>query len=117
MNLHHIGINVRNLEESKQFYQTYFGFREELYLEMKDETILFLVKDTLRLELIHDSVIGESRSLKAHFAMEVEDLGEWIDFLKKQKIMPIEGPIDIDNRWKVVFFLGPDGELIELVET
>ena len=117
MNLHHIGINVRSLEDSKLFYQTYFGFREELYLEWGGEAILFLVKDTLRLELIHDSVMEEEHSLKAHFALEVENLGEWIDFLNEQEIMPTEGPFDIDNGWRVVFFSGPDGEVIELVET
>ncbi|MBN8194039.1 VOC family protein [Bacillus sp. NTK074B] len=42
MKLHHIGINVKNLQTSKEFYQTYFGYEEELKFRWGSENILFL---------------------------------------------------------------------------
>ncbi|WP_411388023.1 VOC family protein [Rossellomorea vietnamensis] len=30
--------------------------------------------------------------------------------------MPVEGPLLLENGWKVAFFFGPDGEIIELIE-
>ena len=116
MNTHHIGINVKELENSKIFYQTHFDFREEFYLEMESETILFLSADTIRLELIHDSVTRDNHSAKVHFAWGIKSIGEKMEELKHQGLLPIEGPIQLPNGWQVVFYSGPDGEMIELVE-
>jgi lactoylglutathione lyase len=114
MKLHHIGINVKNLEESKRFYQTHFGFSEEFTTVVGNEHILFLLRNEEWLELICDSDAAPSHS-HVHFAWEVDDLIEEIDRLSHHGLEPEEGPIKLDNGWKAVFYTGPDGELIELI--
>ena len=116
MKLHHIGINVKSLEKSKAFYSSNFGFREEIYLEWGGERIAFLQGDTIRLEIIQNGVPEASVSSKVHFAWEVENLGEKIQELTRQGIRPVEGPYLILDQWKVIFYSGPDGEVIELIE-
>ncbi|BCB06024.1 VOC family protein [Bacillus sp. KH172YL63] len=117
MKLHHIGMNVKSLEQSKAFYQTYFGFEEEMYLEWGCESILFLKKEDFRLELIEEA--GEERGTGrtfVHIALSVENLEYELEVLKSKGLLPVEGPLLLENGWKVAFFFGPEGEIIELVE-
>jgi catechol 2,3-dioxygenase-like lactoylglutathione lyase family enzyme len=114
MKPHHIGINVKNLEGSKRFYQTHFGFSEEFTTVVGNEHILFLSRNEEWLELIYDPDAAPSHS-HVHFAWEVEELNEEIDRLSRHGLEPEEGPIHLDNGWKAVFYKGPDRELIELI--
>jgi lactoylglutathione lyase len=117
MRLQHIGMNVKSLVLSKEFYQFYFGFEEETYFEWGSEKILFMKKNDCRLELIEEP--GEDNGPKRtflHLALEVIDLETEIGLLEENGLVPVEGPVLLENGWKVVFFFGPDGEIIELVE-
>lgn len=114
MKLHHIGINVRNMEKSKAFYQTHFGFEEKFAAVLGKEHILFLSRNEEWLELIFDPNTAHLHS-HVHFAWEVEDLEGEIKRLSLQGLEPVEGPIQLDNGWKAVFFEGSDGEIIELI--
>lgn len=115
MKLHHIGINVKNLQTSKEFYQTYFGYEEELKFRWGSENILFLRMGDCRLELIEDPR-AESKCTFLHIALEVSDLEREVELLKEKGLLPVEGPLLLENNWKVAFFFGPDGEIVELVE-
>ncbi|MFI8577010.1 VOC family protein [Rossellomorea aquimaris] len=117
MRLHHIGMNVKSLVRSKEFYQSYFGYEEETYFEWGSEKILFMEKNSCRLELIEEPEedIGSKRTF-LHLAMEVIDLETEIGLLMEKGLVPVEGPVILENGWKVVFYFGPDGEIIELVE-
>ncbi|XXM72749.1 VOC family protein [Lysinibacillus sphaericus] len=114
MKLHHIGINVNSLERSKRFYQTHFDFKEEFTAVIGSEEIVFLKRDEERLELIQD---GYSASLQSrvHFAWQTSDLDEEIKRLSRKGLEPVEGPVQLDNGWRAVFYNGPDEELIELI--
>lgn len=117
MRLHHIGMNVESLVRSKEFYQSYFGFEEETYFEWGSEKILFVKKNDCRLELIEEP--GEDNGSKRtflHIALAVIDLETEVGQLKEKGLVPVEGPVVLENGWKVVFYFGPDGEIIELVE-
>jgi lactoylglutathione lyase len=115
MGMHHIGINVSSLEDSKEFYQNHFGFEEEFSTAMGSEHILFLTQGENRLELIHETGTEPSPSPHVHFAWEVRDIEAEIKRLSHQGLKPTEGPIQLPNGWKAVFYRGPDGELIELI--
>ncbi|MFC7786595.1 MULTISPECIES: VOC family protein [unclassified Rossellomorea] len=117
MRIHHMGMNVKSLGRSKEFYQSYFGFEEETYFEWGCEKILFMKKNDCRLELIEE--LGEDNGSKRtflHLALAVIDLETEIALLRESGLVPVEGPVVLENGWKVVFFFGPDGEIIELVE-
>jgi lactoylglutathione lyase len=117
MRLHHIGMNVQSLERSKEFYQTHFGFKEEMYFNWGSENILFLKKGDNRLELIEEPEEDDrSKRTFLHIALEVVELEKELGLLKEKGLMPVEGPLDLENGWKVAFFFGPDGEIIEIVE-
>jgi lactoylglutathione lyase len=115
MRQHHIGINVRSLEDSKEFYQCHFGFEEEFSTALGSEHILFLTQGENRLELVHDTGTDPSRSPNVHFAWEVRDIATEIKRLSHQGLKPAEGPILLPNSWKAVFYRGLDGEVIELI--
>ncbi|WP_179884850.1 VOC family protein [Bacillus sp. AFS015802] len=117
MKVHHIGMKVKSLAVSKEFYQTYFGFQEEMKVTWDSEDILFLKKGNCRLELIEET--GEKDGLGRtflHLAFEVTSLEEEIGFLEEKGLLPVEGPVVLENGWNVAFFFGPDGEMIEMVE-
>ncbi|MCA1065555.1 VOC family protein [Rossellomorea sp. AcN35-11] len=116
MKLHHIGIHVRSLEKSVAFYVSHFGFHEEIYFEWDGEKIAFLQSGHIRLELIQNDVQEHGLTSGSHFALEVENLEEKKQELTEQGILSLEGPYLIRDRWKVIFYPGPDGEVIELVE-
>ncbi|CAN7156083.1 VOC family protein [Rossellomorea sp. LjRoot5] len=117
MRLHHIGMNVLSLERSKEFYQTHFGFEEEMIFEWGSESILFLKKGDCRFELIEESGNGEgSPCAFLHIALEAMDLEKEVGFVKEKGLMPVEGPLLLENGWKVAFLFGPDGEIIEMIE-
>jgi lactoylglutathione lyase len=114
MKLHHIGINVSSMERAKRFYQTYFGFKEEFTTIIGSEEIVFLQKDGDWLELIHDGHREPFRS-RVHFAWETGNLEAEIKRLSGMGLKPAEGPVQLDNGWRAVFYNGPDEELIELI--
>ncbi|MCA1055017.1 VOC family protein [Rossellomorea aquimaris] len=114
MNHHHIGINVRSLEESKEFYKRVFGFKEGFSTVIGVEKILFLQKDGEWLELIEDLDPAPSPS-RIHFALEVDDLEGEMERISGEGVQPVEGPIHLPNGWKAVFYEGPDREVIELI--
>lgn len=116
MRLHHIGMNVKSLERSKEFYQSHFGFKEEMVLKWGSENIMFLKKGDCRLELIEESGEGGSTCAFLHIALEADDLEKEVESVKKKGLVPVEGPLLLENGWNVAFFFGPDGEIIELIE-
>ncbi|MFS0750107.1 VOC family protein [Oceanobacillus sp. 1P07AA] len=115
MQFHHMAIEVTDLDRSKKFYQLMFDLDVEQYLIFGDEQIVFLKRKEWRLELIQSSS-PPSHSPYVHFCFQINNLDETIINLKSNKIEPIEGPYEISNGWKSIFFHGPDQEIIELLQ-
>ncbi|MGF2618334.1 VOC family protein [Rossellomorea vietnamensis] len=114
MKWHHAGIEVERLERSTAFYEKIFGFKEESCLKMGEEKIVFLTCGPIVIELIEnrEQTTGSSN---LHFAWEVGDLAYWMSRLENWGLKPEEGPYRLDSGWDVIFYKGPDGEVIELV--
>ncbi len=75
------------------------------------ESIIFLVKNDFRLELIW-SGLPEGSPRGVHICYEVDRLGEII----MSRGAPIEGPYVLENGWETVFYEGPDHEVIEFLQ-
>jgi len=113
----HIAINVSDLEASKKFYETHFGF--ETYFEHgtpKGFDISYLKLGDTVLEMVGR---GEEAS-GFHFCLEVDDFELAVQELCDagvevfQKPHPTPARLPREEGWMRVVFKGPDGEQIEL---
>lgn len=110
MRLHHIGLEVTNLEESIKFYTDLLGLELESRHSFLGEDIAFLASSHFRLELVCHSKSTNS----AHLCFETSNLQQVIHTLGSNQIA--EGPYKLDNGWETVFYEGPDHELIEFIQ-
>ncbi|GHI00455.1 VOC family protein [Neobacillus kokaensis] len=111
MRFHHYGIEVSSIEDSILFYKKSLGFVEESRMFFEDEQIVFLRLGDFRLELIAGK--GDSEK-NHHFCFEVNEFPEVMTNFRGFRI--IEGPFKLQNGWQIVFFEGPDREIIELLK-
>ncbi|GIN87039.1 hypothetical protein J6TS2_34250 [Heyndrickxia sporothermodurans] len=82
--------------------------------QFMNEEIVFLEGNGITIELIKAN--PENNVYAAHFAFKVNDLKKTIDDLKNKGFYPSEGPFIVENKWKTVFYEGPDGEEFELIQ-
>jgi lactoylglutathione lyase len=115
MKWHHAGIQVQNLDESIQFYETVFGFQVEQYLMLPGEKIVFLKKGDIRIELIESEEFLVSFS-SIHISWQVEDIEYWMGTLRDKGLHPAEGPYKLKNGWVTIFYKGLNNEVIELLQ-
>ncbi|KEO84461.1 VOC family protein [Tumebacillus flagellatus] len=106
MHLHHLGLEVRNLERAVAFYRSLYGFVEESRWNLMGEQIVFLQKGAFRLELYEGADPTAS-----HLCFSVENLDPYLTSLPL-----LEGPTHLENGWRNAFFQGPDGEVLELLQ-
>ncbi|MBO0994439.1 VOC family protein [Bacillus sp. SD088] len=115
MRWHHAGIDVRNLDDSISFYERMFNFKIEQYLTLSGEKIAFLQNEDVRIELIK-SADSPLPCHSIHIAWRVEDIESWVKKLKGKGLSSSDGPYKLKNGWVTVFYEGPDGEIIELIQ-
>lgn len=114
MNIHHYGIQVSNMEKSIKFYQSFLHLHVESTIHFMDEEIVFLTGKDIRIELIKGNGI-KSRFL-GHIAIQVENLSNFMLRINEKGYFPMEGPYQLFNGWRTVFYAGPDGEVIEFIQ-
>lgn len=132
MRLDHIGVVVKDLEESKKYYQDHFGFQE--FSPTIDEPqqkvkIVFIRRQpaSADIELIQpdgeDSAVYNFLKKTGgglhHLAYEVEDFDQSMGHFKNMKAL-IVGNIYAGaghGRRRVVWFYTRSRELVELIET
>ena len=114
----HTALHVANIEVSKNFYETHFGF--ETYFEHETPTgipiaYLRLMDTVLELTGMEDAPIKGF-----HFCLETDDFEGAVADLKAASVALIQPPHKTaareprEKNWQRVVFKGPDGELIEL---
>ena len=125
LGLSHIGVFVRDMETSLRFYLT-LGFEcySKAEVQNKDGAIklAFLKSGTCEIELIQPPVYEEREDGKVdHIALRVGNIDVMMQKLIDNGVPfdtqePVMMPTLFDNGIKNVFFRGPDGERLELVE-
>jgi catechol 2,3-dioxygenase-like lactoylglutathione lyase family enzyme len=109
---------VEDLERSRHFYQTLFGFEvvdsgERLYaLKIAPRQILLLFKKKASLQLPLTAHDGNGQ-LHLAFAIPLAGLAAWEACLKQQGITVIERK-EWDRGGISLYFRDPDGHLLEL---
>lgn len=125
MRIHHVGISVRDLEKSSNFYKGNFGFKEVNRIikpEWTGEAII-LEGDSIQLEIFSFSDYEESQcdfsnskqiGIK-HIGIEVDDVREKYIELKSRGIDIDEPKEGMSCSW-YCFLRDPDKLSIELYE-
>ncbi|MBL8994963.1 MAG: VOC family protein, partial [Spirochaetia bacterium] len=116
-------IATADLAGSIRFYRKMLGLKVEKRFRFEDETCVFLSHAGIRIELCGLNLTRTNRRRPAfsknptHLAMRVKNLGEWMKRLAKKNLRPDEGPFQLKNGIKTVFYRGPGGEILEFLET
>lgn len=128
LGLAHVGIFVKDVRKSKEFYQEILGtegiwdcrFGGE---EDDDFRVSFAQNGTAVLELVERKGVEDNRvdGVIDHIAFAVDDLDGVIAALKEKDIAfeteeVVHEPAMLQNGSKWIFFRGPDGEHIELAQ-
>ena len=136
----HVGISVRNLEESVRFYTKVLGMEEGIRVSHKGETIsqvvaventevdvCYVTKGKHRLELIeyknkdnaklNTTYKSQDDPGLVHIAFIVDDVDEIYQKIKDLGYEFNSPPmITRENGPKIAFFRGPDNVIIELYQ-
>ncbi|MBB4825060.1 catechol 2,3-dioxygenase-like lactoylglutathione lyase family enzyme [Sporosarcina luteola] len=110
MRVHHYGLDVKDLEQSTSFYQDLLNLKIETRFSFMEEEIVFLASGGFRLELIKT----EEEEKTIHICFEVADLLEVMNRLDCAD--RLEGPYELPNGWKTVFYKGPSQEILEFIQ-
>lgn len=124
--LAHVGVFVKDVNESKQFYEDILGFNTIWECEFSDEantyTIAIIENGDLKIELVQRKIQSDlSDGSTDHIAMLVDDIEGIIEVLREKDIEfetdePVFRANMLPNGSKWIFFRGPDNEHIELTQ-
>ncbi|TCS95987.1 VOC family protein [Hazenella coriacea] len=114
--LHHVGLEVKNIERTSQFYHRWFQLNEGKLMELNGEKILFLQVGNTWLEFIEVESPNHQDSIY-HLAFKVTDIEQQISIMERAKVPILEPIQSFPNGWKNAFVSGPDGEWIELIQS
>jgi len=135
----HVGIGVKDLEESVRFYTEVMGMEEEYRTHNKGEKISQIVgvenadidvcvvmKNNVRIELLdyknddlkkHNNPIGQDEPGLTHLAFLVDDVDEEFERIKALGFKFNAPPmVARENGPKITYFEGPDNVIIEIFE-
>jgi lactoylglutathione lyase len=119
--MEHVGIMVKNMDESLAFYQNILGLelrnREWLNESIELAFLFFPEQPSVEIELVNGAP-AENEGIVSHVAFTVENIEAELVRLKEAGVTLIdEAPLTVLNgSVKIAFFYGPDGEKLELVE-
>ena len=120
--INHIGLRVKNLETSRQFYEK-LGF-EFLVGPVGPEPVAIMEHPSgVNINFILNSTdeipsnilmdIPDKHTGYTHIALEVTDLDSVQEFLQENKISITEGPITTPDGALLIFIRDPDENVIE----
>ncbi|MCM3693305.1 VOC family protein [Neobacillus niacini] len=121
MKMEHVGIMVKDMDESLAFYQNILGLelrnREWLNDSIELAFLFFPEQPSVEVELIYGGPV-ENEGIVNHLAFTVENIeAELVRFKEAGVKLVDEEPRSILNGTvQIAFFEGPNGEKLELVE-
>jgi catechol 2,3-dioxygenase-like lactoylglutathione lyase family enzyme len=117
--LDHFGVDVADLARAERFYTDVLGMTVRMRLD--DQVLLSYGEGSCALFLRPDRVPGGLEQVKnplgkSHHAFEVS----WDDYQSAQRLfaerdIPYHAPIDYWGDHECLYFLDPDGNLLELL--
>jgi HAD superfamily hydrolase (TIGR01509 family) len=123
MKIAHLGLMVNNLYTMQLFYTRALGFRKSYYYESRNTpglTVVFLVHDTVSLELLHYSGKAETKTGKRtggknhnHLALWVPDVDKQAARLQRLGVTVVRGPRTTGDGYRELEIADPEGNIIE----
>jgi lactoylglutathione lyase len=121
MKMEHVGIMVKDMDESLAFYQNILGLelrnREWLNETVELAFLYFPEQPSVEVELVYGGPV-ENEGIVNHLAFTVENIAAELERLKEAgvKLVDEEPRVILNGTVKIAFFQGPNGEKLELVE-
>lgn len=119
----HVAIIVNDIEKSIKYYSDMFGFTLRLRGQNPRREMAFLKHDNqpgFEIELIFDLIPqGDyaDKGIVNHLAFTVDNIQEAIHYYRDKGIVfHTKEPNNAIDGAKTIFFTGPNGELLQLVE-
>ncbi len=114
----HIGIVVKDIERSIQFYRDVLSLPLIERIEVRNLRLAFFKIGDTELELIEGAQgYQEADGIVNHLAFSVANVDEVLSHLRAHGVELIdEEPREIWEGCRIAFFRGPDGEKLELFE-
>lgn len=119
-NVAHIGIVVKDMDKSLKFYTTVLGCALEGSYQDERIHLAFIKAGQQTIELIQypeDSVKVRGAGVVDHIAFAVTDIAAEMEKLRQHKVTLLFDPPKMVNGKKILFFVGPDNERLEFVQT
>lgn len=117
--LHHVGLNVTDLEKAKHFYSEILCLQELVRPDFEFEGAWYQIGEQQQLHLIvcpNSETIRSKKTLntkEGHLALRVEDYHETLNWLNAHHVEVLEQPNSVSG-FAQIFCADPDGNLIEL---
>ncbi|RFU65269.1 VOC family protein [Peribacillus glennii] len=117
--LHHVGLNVTNLEKAKRFYSDILCLQELERPNFDFDGAWYQIGRHQQLHLIvlpHSETIRSNKQLntkEGHLALRVESFEETLRWLKENDVEVLENTKSVSG-FAQIFCADPDGNLIEL---
>lgn len=120
-NIAHIGIVVKNAERTVDFYCRFLDCKVSGGFEDERLKAVFLSCGSGTLEILQyfeTDNSGRGDGVVDHIAFNVSDMDKTIERLKENGVVMLfeEPKIIMGGAKKIMFFLGPDGERLELMQ-
>lgn len=113
MKLHHIGIDVVDLDKSTEYIQSTYQARFLFEITFGEETIRFFQLNEFVLELIYHPA---KERLSCHSAWEVDSIDHILNHISSKDEEKIEGPYQFENGWTSIFLEVDEKLYLEWVE-
>jgi methylmalonyl-CoA epimerase len=119
--MHHVAVQVADLERSITFYQDTLGLRlqsqDDLSARGLKKALLRAGSGTVELLQYLGQPVPADDGPVAHIAFRVTDIDRaWAELKKAGVQLEDEAPRELEGGLKIAFLRGPDQELIELLE-
>jgi len=123
MSFDHMAFQVSDMDSSISFYTQKLGFKLNFRStnEEEKEEYAFLEHENARLELIKNlKEEYQKPEIKKpycpHLCLEVENMKQSVETLKKDNIHIVRGPLEIKDEETWVYFSDPDNNILEYIK-
>jgi lactoylglutathione lyase len=116
----HIGMVVKDIERSAEFYRRVLGCEHEGYIADAQLKILMLKAGNQVIELLQflqHEYSDRQAGVVDHICFKVKNMDEAVNKLRADGVtLLFDAPKEMSDGRKIIFFAGPDGERLEFLQ-
>jgi len=112
LSIDHANMNVKNLDESVEFYSTLFGF--EMKKDQPEQNSMIIGNQSIKLCLFEQPELVYTQGIN-HIGFNIENFVEIVEKCKEMKIKMPYGVVEWESS-RSVYVVDPNGYELELSE-